>query len=232
MTAEPINDVADAESRVRAGANEHVKVGVFDIDGLLRGKFMHRDKFSSALADGFGFCDVVLGWDSNDQLYDNTQLTGWDTGFPDAQVRVLPETGRQIPFEDDRWLFLGEFSGAAEAVCPRGVLRRVLSRADAMGYLVNVGFEYEIFVFEETPHSVRDKHYRDLRPVAPGNTGYSMLRVDGADFHNPACASIITTAREMVAAGQHVDSVTVAVFIDLAIFSGRCRVDNVFLRRC
>ena len=194
MTAAPVNDAADAEARVRAGTNEHVKIGVFDIDGLLRGKFMHRDKLSSALADGFGFCDVVLGWDSDDQLYDNTSLTGWDTGFPDAQVRVVPETGRQIPFEDGRWLFLAEFTGDAEAVCPRGVLRRVLRRADEMGYRVSAAFEYEFFVFEETPHSVRDKNYRDLRPVAPGNTGYSLLRAGGlGEFYS----DVLDTCTEM-----------------------------------
>ncbi|NNE84018.1 MAG: glutamine synthetase [Alphaproteobacteria bacterium] len=181
MTAKPVINAADAESRVRAGANEHVKVGLFDIDGLLRGKFMHRDKFSSALSEGFGFCDVVLGWDSNDELYDNTALTGWDSGWPDATVRIVPDTGRQIPFEGDRWLFLAEFTGAAEAVCPRGVLRRVLARADEMGYRVNAGFEYEFFVFAETPHSIRDKNYRDLRPVTPGSTGYSMLRTGALD---------------------------------------------------
>ena len=49
----------------------HVKVGVTDADGVLRGKYMSRDKFASALEKGFGFCDVVLGWDSNDPLYDN-----------------------------------------------------------------------------------------------------------------------------------------------------------------
>ena len=228
MTAEPINDAADAESRIRAGANEHVKVGVFDIDGLLRGKFMHRDKFAHALADGFGFCDVVLGWDSNDQLYDNTQLTGWDTGFPDAQVRVLPETGRQIPFEDGRWLFLGEFSGAAEALCPRGVLRRVLSRADAMGYLVNVGFEYEIFIFEETPHSVRDKHYRDLRPVAPGNTGYSMLRAGGAgEFYSDVLDTC--TAMDIPLEGLHEETGPGVIEAAITVTGGLAAADRAAL---
>lgn len=185
MAATPISDAADAESRVNTSAHDHVKVGIFDIDGLLRGKFMHRDKFASSLRDGFGFCDVVLGWDSDDQLYDNAAQTGWDTGFPDAQVRLLPETGRQIPFEDNRWLFLGEFGGAAEAVCPRSVLRRVLQRADRMGYRVNAGLEYEFFVFDETPHSVRDKNFQNLRPVAPGNTGYSLLRAGGlSEFYD------------------------------------------------
>ena len=46
------------------------------MDGVLRGKYMGVEKFMAALDKGFGFCDVILGWDSNDQLYDNTTFTG------------------------------------------------------------------------------------------------------------------------------------------------------------
>jgi glutamine synthetase len=56
---------------------EHVKIGVFDGDGIMRGKYLSRDKFLSALDKDLGFCDVALGWDSNDQLFDNTRFTGW-----------------------------------------------------------------------------------------------------------------------------------------------------------
>ena len=72
--------------------------------------------------------------------------------------------------------FLGEFSGKYEDVCPRGTLRRVLARAEKLGYTVKAGFEFEFFVFEETPHSVREKNYRDLKPLQPGYFGYSVLR--------------------------------------------------------
>src|ERR1700744_1559902 len=52
---------------------EQVKVAVFDIDGIMRGKYIARGKFLSALEKGFGFCDVIFGWDSNDQLYDSAE---------------------------------------------------------------------------------------------------------------------------------------------------------------
>lgn len=157
---------------------KYAKVGVFDIDGVLRGKLINREKFASSLSKGFGFCDVVFGWDSNDQLYDNVKFTGWHTGYPDAEVRLLPETTRDLPFEfDGQGLFvLGEMSGEAEQVCPRGCLRRVLDRAKEMGYEVSASLEYEFFVFQETPESVRAKHYQDLNPITPGNFGYSVLR--------------------------------------------------------
>ena len=176
MRPEQVKTAADARRIVEERGLSHVKVGVFDIDGILRGKYMSKPKFFSALEGGFGFCDVVLGWDSNDQLYDNVRYTGWHTAYPDAPVRVLPATCRELPFEGDMLLFLGEFSPPAEAVCPRGTLRRVLARAASHGFSVYAACEYEFFVFEETPDSVREKGYRNLKPITPGYFGYSGLR--------------------------------------------------------
>ena len=168
--------VPDIKTLVEERAPACAKVGVFDIDGIFRGKYMGAEKLASSLDSGFSFCDVVLGWDSNDQLYDNSSFTGWHTAYPDVGVRLLPETLRRIPFEDNMPLILGEFTGAAEAICPRGLLRRVLARADEQGYALKAAAEFEFFVFEETPHSVREKNYRNLNNLSPGYFGYSMLR--------------------------------------------------------
>ena len=115
-----VKTIADAKTIVEQRNLTHVKVGVFDIDGIMRGKYMSRAKFLSALESGYGFCDVVLGWDCQDQLYDNVQFTGWHTGYPDAPVRILPDSCRPLPFEDDNLLFLSEFAAAAEQVSTRG----------------------------------------------------------------------------------------------------------------
>ena len=176
MEPRQVKSAADAKAIVEQRGLSHVKVGVFDIDGIMRGKYMSRAKFISALESGYGFCDVVLGWDCQDQLYDNVKFTGWHTGYPDAPVRILPESCRPLPFEDDNLLFLSEFTGAAEQVCPRSVLRRVLEKSAKLGFQAYAGFEYEVFFFDETPESVRAKHYRDLKPMAPGWFGYSVIR--------------------------------------------------------
>ena len=186
--------VAEAIAYVRERGVPDVKVGAFDIDGIFRGKYMARDKFEGVLEKGFGFCNVVLGWDSNDQLYDNTSFAGWHNGFRDANVRVVPDTLRTIPFEDDLPLFIAEFADEAEAICPRGTLRRVLAKARDMGYAVSAAAEFEFFVFEETPHSVREKRYRNLKNITPGFYGYSMLRAGvHADFYR----ELLDTCRAM-----------------------------------
>ena len=37
-----------------------VKVAVADIDGVLRGKYISSEKFSSIIKSDMGFCDVVF----------------------------------------------------------------------------------------------------------------------------------------------------------------------------
>ena len=120
---------------VRNAPGNRVKVAVSDIDGVLRGKYLHKDKFFSAVEGGFGFCDVVFGWDMNDQCYDNATLTGWHKGFPDAVARIDLSTYRNVPWDDDVPFFLGEFIAQKNgkevplSICPRQLLKRVLKRA-------------------------------------------------------------------------------------------------------
>ena len=149
MQARAVNTIEDAIALVEARGLTHVKIGVSDIDGILRGKYLSTEKFISTLKSGLSFCNVVLGWDSQDQLYDNVQYTGWHTAYPDAQVRLLPQTCRDLPCEPneggDMLFFLGEFVGDAEAVCPRALFRRMLDKASAMGFDAYAALEYEFF---------------------------------------------------------------------------------------
>lgn len=176
MDPRAVKTIDDAKKIVQHRGLSHVKVGLFDNDGVMRGKYMSREKFFSSLDHGFAFCDVVLGWDVKDQLYDNASYTGWHTGYPDAPVRIVASSCRDIPFEEDMLLFIAEFDQQAEAVCPRAALRRVIDKARELGFDAYAALEYEFFMFDETPHSIRDKHYRDLKPMTPSWFGYSMLR--------------------------------------------------------
>ena len=205
MEPRQVKTAADARRIVKERGLSHVKVGVHDIDGILRGKYIHIDKFHSALDGGMGFCDVVLGWDANDQLYDNVTYTGWHTGYPDANVRLLPETCREIATEPGNLLFLCEFVDRAEELCPRGLLRRVLARAEKMGFEVKVGFEYEFFVFAETAFSIREKGFKNLKPISPGFFGYSVLRNSVlSDFYRDLLA--MCEAMDMGIEGLHTET--------------------------
>ena len=63
MEARSVKNAANARELVKARGLSHVKVGVSDVDGIIRGKYMGREKFFSALELGVKFCDVIFGWD-------------------------------------------------------------------------------------------------------------------------------------------------------------------------
>jgi glutamine synthetase len=157
----------------------NVKVGAIDIDGVWRGKYLSLDKFFSAVKGGLGFCDVIFGWDLADELLDNTRVTGWHTGYPDARATVDTSTGRIIPWEPDTAAFLLDLvnaDGSPFEPSPRQLLQRVGQRAREMGYLPRFGAEYEFFIFKETPGSLKEKGFQGLTPLTPGMFGYSWLR--------------------------------------------------------
>ncbi|UPJ64581.1 glutamine synthetase [Bradyrhizobium sp. 191] len=184
MGARNVKTAADARALVEERGLSHVKLGVVDLDGVIRGKYLARDKFFGALEGGLSFCDIIFGWDSNDQIYDAGKFTGWHTAFPDARARIDPATCRDIPMEGNMLFFLGEFVDEAEKLCPRRLLRRVIDRAEGMGFVPSVAAEFEFFVFDETPHSVREKGFRELKNFTPGWFGYSMLRASvESEFH-------------------------------------------------
>ena len=220
MKPRDVRTPADARKIVQERGLTHVKVGLFDVDGVMRGKSMSREKFFSSLETGFGFCDVVLGWDSQDQLYDSVKFTGWHTAYPDAPVRIVPESCREVDGEPGTLLFLVEFAPPADALCPRGVLRRVLGKARSLGFEARAALEYEVFLFDETPDSVRAKGYRDLRPITPGHFGYSILRSSvHADFHQALLGAC--EAMDMPLEGLHTETgpgvIEAAIAVDDAL---------------
>jgi glutamine synthetase len=171
-----------AIAAVKSAPGTRVKLAVSDIDGVLRGKYVHKEKFYSAVDGGFGFCDVVFGWDMMDACYDNTTLTGWHKGFPDATAKIDLGTMRTVPWDGDVPFFLADFvttTGGKEAplpICPRQVLKRVLERARKLSLLPMCGMEYEWFNFRETPYTWADKQGVAPTPLTPGMFGYSLLR--------------------------------------------------------
>ncbi|RZA02560.1 MAG: glutamine synthetase [Sphingobacteriaceae bacterium] len=167
---------------------QKVKFAFADIDGILRGKTIHQKKFTEGLQSGYGFCDVVFGWDCHDVVYDNVELTGWHTGYPDKTCRVDLSTFRTIPWQDNIPFFLADFSspdGNDLYACPRSLLKRITAQCEAMGYHAEFAQEFEWFNFKETPQSLKDKNYTNPEPLTPGMFGYSILRTSQHyDFYN------------------------------------------------
>src|ERR1700754_919634 len=89
---------------------QKIKFAFADIDGVLRGKVISTKKFLDGLKTGYGFCDVVFGWDSSDVVYDNVDITGWHSGYPDRLCYIDLSTMRNVPWQDDIPFFLADYS--------------------------------------------------------------------------------------------------------------------------
>ena len=162
-----------------------VKIAIADMDGILRGKYISADKFLSIAEKGTSFCDVIMGWDAADVLYDKAEFTGWHTGYPDSPASIDLKTFRKIPWENDIPFFLAELNDNKKnpsEVCPRQLLKKIASQAEQMGYTPFMSQEFEWFSFAETPQSVNDKQFKNLQPLSPGSFGYSILRTS---LNNP-----------------------------------------------
>jgi glutamine synthetase len=158
---------------------QKVKFAFADIDGVLRGKVISQKKLLDGMKAGYGFCDVVFGWDSNDATYDNVQLTGWHSGYPDKLCFIDLSTFRTVPWQDDIPFFLADFSGPDGKdlpACPRSLLKHITRQCEDMGYHAEFAQEFEWFNFKETPQSLQQKGFANMEPLSPGMFGYSILR--------------------------------------------------------
>lgn len=156
-----------------------VKIAFTDIDGVLRGKYIHKNKFFDSLESDLGVCDVIFGWDSGDVCYDNSKVTGWHTGYPDARAKLDLTTFRRIPWEFNLPFLLADFSSDkkyAESVCPRSLLKKISRECEELGFKPVFAQEFEWFNFKGSPSELYRDGFKIPETLTPGMFGYSVLR--------------------------------------------------------
>lgn len=171
-----------------------VKVAGVDVDGILRGKLMAKNKFLSIAREGFGFCSVIFGWDMHDQTYfRELKISNKENGYRD--VIAVPDLSsfRRIPWENNVPFFLVSFfdpdTRASLSACPRSLLKRAVDKLAENGLGAMAGAEYEFYQFR-APQShdgpernsssaasfLRDNPVNSLPSLTEGMFGYSLTR--------------------------------------------------------
>ncbi|MCR8546908.1 glutamine synthetase [Salipiger sp. P9] len=148
----------------RFGA-EIVHVGQFDYGSVFRERRLRREPFLHWAGDP-RFANVLAYWDSGDTLFGGTS-------FFTETVEIDPASMRRNPSEPNAVTVIAELSGEARALMPRQVLRAQLDRAEAMGFKVDAGFEFELIVLDEDASTSRDKGFEGLEKFAPDNKCWS-----------------------------------------------------------
>ncbi|KAJ5825383.1 Glutamine synthetase beta-Grasp [Penicillium riverlandense] len=132
--------------------DRRVKVAGVDVDGILRGKLMRKEKFLSIVTEGFGFCSVIFGWDQHDATYyRELAISNKENGYRDLVAVPDLSSFRRIPWEDNVPFFLVSFldpdTREPVCACPRGLMKRAAAKAEAAGYRAMAGAEYEFYQF-------------------------------------------------------------------------------------
>ena len=212
MKPEDVRTAEDVRQIVEERNAEHATIGLTDMQGLLRGKYVSRDKLLSVLDHDWGMPPLVLALDFDDVIMEAPVIADGSDGFADGTARLLPATCREIPWESPRrnLFFLAEYSGDTEPICPRAIYRRIEQKAHDMGYLPYHALEYEFTLFEETAVSAFEKGYRDLKLATPFKT-YEVLQRQAVwtDFYDDLLDTFghmnvpLETAHEEMGAGLH-----------------------------
>ena len=159
-----LNQLAE---QVTSGAVDTVVVADTDMQGRLYGKRLSARHFLETGQNGVPTCSVVLGWGQDHSLDPGYGFTGWQTGYPDfisvpdiATLRLCDWQQRTaIVLSDARSL-----SGDPLEVSPRAVLKRQLEKCSSAGLEPYFVSELEFFLLRETPDSLHDKGFTNIRP--------------------------------------------------------------------
>lgn len=167
--SKPERDEAATELRARLDAlgAEDVHLGLIDPDGVFRHKQVGAAKAVKLAKDGYPFCEVLYCWDTAEKTYDSG-------AYIDRPAKLFPDTVRRYPFADRAAVVIADFEGAFGALSARNQCLRMLAELDAMGLRALSAFEFEFFVLDETPDSLRAKNFGDLNFFAKANRTYSL----------------------------------------------------------
>lgn len=175
-----MKSVKDIKAELEKDRN--VKVAAVDVDGILRGKIISKDKFLSVIGDGFGFCGVLYSWDMLDTPYElDSSISFSNGGYRDLQAMVDIEAFYRIPWENNIPFFLLKINNPDThqpmPQCPRSMLGQICDKYEqSLNGIPMAGSELEFYHYKESAESVAEKGGINLKPLTPGMFGYSIQR--------------------------------------------------------
>lgn len=162
------------------------KIGAVDLDGTWRGKRIAGDYFVESVHEqGTNICNILFGWDIQDEPLPDLAYTGTHTGYPDINLKPDLSTLAAVPWEPGTASVIcdvNERDGRPLDLSPRTVLKSMIGRAESMGYRPIAAYEFEFYLFRGTPRELASRHWRDLEPLSEGHHTYSVYRDTGTEF--------------------------------------------------
>jgi len=166
MTNSRVSTLAEAIERLSGEGVTVAHVGIVDLFGSFRERRLPIGDVGSVSDGGGTFVNVLPQWSAAEQVFGGGPFVG-------EPVAVDPGSIRRYPFEPDACMMTADYLGPSAGFSPRGLLKRQVDKAAAMGFEVRTAFESEFIVLDEDQTSLRDSAFQRLRAYAEDNRCWS-----------------------------------------------------------
>lgn len=175
MTGEELLEAIDI------GAIRTVLAVFPDMYGRLVGKRITGHFFRDSVArHGMHACDYLLTVDMEMDPVPGYAFASWERGYGDFHLVPDFSTLRRAAWLPDTALvlcdLLTEPANEPVEVAPRRILQRQLERARQAGFTVMGGSEIELYCFNDTYETARDKRYNDLETMGIYSEDYHIFQ--------------------------------------------------------
>lgn len=157
----------ELKREIAAGTIDTVVAAMVDLQGRLIGKRFHAPFFAEGAYEETHGCNYLLGLDIEMEPVPGYKATSWEKGYGDFVLKPDMATLRRTP-----WL-----PGTALVICdvldhhthddvphsPRAMLKKQLTRLQAMKLKAYMASELEFFLFDDSYEIANRKGYRDLQ---------------------------------------------------------------------
>lgn len=143
--------LAEIEKIIESKGIHTVELGFVDIYGVLRGKRLPARHFLKIAETGSNFAKAPLAWDIQCGVYPDTEIASFSNGFPDMLAKPIFSTFRVVPWREGSAFVLCDLydvQGNELEESSRAVLKKVVNRANALGFRPLVGAELEFYLLD------------------------------------------------------------------------------------
>ena len=183
MTSDRISGMLTREElldEIERGQIETVLAAFPDMYGRLMGKRITGHFFRDRVAEGgMHACDYLLTVDMEMDPVPGYRLANWEEGYGDFHLVPDFSTLRRAAWLLKTALVLCDMwtdDGRPVEEAPRRVLARQLRRAREAGFSVMAGSEIELYCFDDSYETARQKRFHDLQPLGAYIEDYHLFQ--------------------------------------------------------
>ncbi|MBV9278846.1 MAG: glutamine synthetase [Chloroflexi bacterium] len=183
MTSDQILGMLTREQlldEIERGQIETVLAAFPDMYGRLMGKRITGHFFRDRVAEGgMHACDYLLTVDMEMDPVPGYRLANWEEGYGDFHLVPDFSTLRRAAWLPKTALVLCDMwtdDGRPVEEAPRRVLARQLRRAREAGFSVMAGSEIELYCFDDSYETARQKRFHDLQPLGAYIEDYHLFQ--------------------------------------------------------